>query len=66
MSSVQLDQDMVTSKFLGRGDPRDSVRPRAATTPAKEEAPPKMYSGTAVFRVPCKRIGTIFYLIKSV
>ena len=50
----------VTSKLLGRGDPRDSVRPRAATTPAREEAAPKMYNGTAALSEPCRRRGVGF------
>ena len=50
----------VTSKLLGSGDPRDSVRPRPATTPAREEAAPKMYNGTAALSEPCRRIGVGF------
>ena len=55
----------VTSKLLGRGDPRDSVRPRPATTPAREEAAPKMYNGTAALSEPCRKIG-IFGLVRVV
>ena len=43
-----------TLKVEGRGDPRDSVRQRAARRPATAEQAPKMYSGTAALRDPCR------------